>query len=399
MSVQSVPDDQDHLGRGAGYLSAQSSGPAWMLDPADPVLQRHADRQSLGPNNAADYRDFIEDAAALKYLMRTRHVAVVLDPDKAHATDGIIDRWAQGLSASKPTTLAGCVGSLGRELGKALGDGHLHVRHGEHHGREKETLGEDPGPAWETTTMDSIRIIRVRTFDGSDGVDSVLQAGAENHAEDFTFQDIIVDLRGNGGGDDSYITSWFTPHVNESWTRPCEERGMTLSSSGSPIVYWNHATWLRLNHHTVPAAFTAEHLRPRHDDCVIVTASQNDANHSETTLEPGRTEHWQGRMIVVIDGGTGSSGESAALLLKNVFDAVLVGAPSYGIIDYGNSTPYYLPTSGMQIHVPSQANNWGTAIDFVGIQPDVPLPASTPLRDITNIFDEIHNSGRTEVHS
>ena len=363
-----------------------------MLNPEDPVLKQHAELQAAGPDAPADYHGYIKDAESLKDLLRHRHIAVVLDPDKVRIVNDIIDRWTRYLSEEMPTTLAGCAGVLGEDLGKALNDAHLHVRHGHHHRTSKNTFGDDAGPAWEAATLNGLRTIRIRTLDGSDAADSVLRAGAAQHAEDFTFQDIVVDLRGNGGGDDSYVTTWFAPHVNTSWTIPCQEQGMTLSASGSSIAYWNYAAWLSLNHHSVPEAFTAQHLRPHHDSHIITTAPGDGGITRESPI-PAGTSPWMGRMIVAIDGGTGSSGESAALLLKSAFNAVLVGTPSYGVIDYGNSTPYYLPTSGMEIHLPAQANHWGTTTDFIGIQPDVPLPATTPLHDITAKFDRLHAAG------
>lgn len=370
-----------------------------MLDPEDVILQQHADRQAAGPETAASYQDYIDDAAALKHLLRDRHIAVVLEPDKARMTDDIVDRWVHYLATKKPSTLAGCAGSLGHDLGRVLNDAHLHVRHSRHPTLSKEARGDDPGPAWESSTLSHIRAIRIRTLDGSDGAESLLRAGAANHADDFAARDMIVDLRGNGGGDDSYITTWFTPHVRASWTVPYQEQGMTLSSSGSSIVYWNYATWLRLNHHTLPAAFTAAHLQPRHDDRVLITTSNLTADETihATTVSTGPADRaaWTGRMIVVVDGGTGSSAESAALLLKNAFGAVVVGNASYGVIDFGNSTPYYLPVSGMEVHVPAQANNWGAPVDFTGIQPDVPLPAATPLPYIAMNFNHIYGTGIT----
>ncbi|WP_168796478.1 S41 family peptidase [Arthrobacter echini] len=355
MGASTMEDRLRDTGRGRGYLPVESSGVPWMFDPEDPTLQHHADHQAEGPGAPADHRHYIDDAA-------------------------------------------GCAGTLGTELGTALGDAHLHVRHGAQHRTAKTSLGEDAGAAWETATIDGIRTVRIRTLDGSDDVDTVLLAGVARSAEDFAHQYIVVDLRGNGGGDDSYITDWFSPFIAEPAGPAWTELGMTLSSSGSSTAFWNYATWLRLNHHRVPESFEAEHLRPKQNDSIeIRRGPEQTASFLTGSVQSGSTsggsEPWAGSMIIVIDGGTGSSAESAALLLRNLVGAVIVGSPSYGAIDYGNLAPYFLPTSGMEIHLPAQENDWGTSIDFVGIRPDIPLPAVRPLREIAADFHTLHDAG------
>ncbi|MCQ1957441.1 S41 family peptidase [Arthrobacter sp. zg-Y826] len=382
---------EEPMQRGPGYLTPGESGVSWMLDPTHSVLKGHAARQAAGPDSPADYTDYIADAEALKHLLRYRHVAVVLDPRRADTTDAVVDRWALDLLHRKPGTAAECAGSLGKDLGLALADGHLHVRHGQHHRPVKKVAGEDPGPPWEAATYAETRVVRIRSLDGSDGRDTSLRAGSDNNAADFSFPKLIVDLRGNGGGDDSYVISWFSPYVSEHWVLPCEETSMTLASSGSSIAFWNYAAWLGFNHHTVPDAFQQHKPQPADR---IVTCTQPGAVVVPAQAAPVKARApWTGRMIVVIDGGTGSSAESAALLLKSAFNAVLVGTPSYGVIDYGNSAPYYLPISGMEIHLPSQANDWGTAVDFVGIQPDVAVPAGIGIEAVVSRFDEFHAAG------
>ena len=371
-------------GRGRGYLQHTDSGVPWMLDPDDPVLVSHAGRQAAGPDSPASYSEHVSDVPALKQLLRERHVALVLDPARADAVDAVIDRWAQDLVLRKPDTLAGCASTLGQELGVVLGDAHLRVRHGRHHQPEKQAVANSAGPAWESSTLGRIRVVRIRTLDGSNGADRILRSASAEHDADFSYGSIVVDLRGNGGGDDSYVSAWLAPHAPADWTLPCEERTMALASTRFSLAYWNYAVWLRLNHHAVPEAFDQDRVKPQRQDHVIIRTG----TPAPDPLSGSRP--WTGRMVVLIDGGTGSSAESAALMLKSAFNAALAGTPSYGAIDYGNSTPYYLPASGMEIHLPSQANNWGRPVDFIGIQPDVVIPAGTGIEDVAAQFDRFH---------
>lgn len=94
-------------------------------------------------------------------------------------------------------------------------------------------------------------------------------------------------------------------------------------------------------------------------------------------------------MVVVVDGHSGSSAESSALMLKAAFGARIVGAPTYGSIDYGNICPYLLPRSGMQIQIPTRVNNWAHPVDFVGIQPDTRIDISCPTQSLAERFDDL----------
>lgn len=376
-------------GRGTGYLPANKSGLPWMLDPASPELIRRLQDTADGPDTPACWQDYLRDAAELRDLLAKRHMAVVLDPAKRRLTDEVVDRWVSYLRETRPSTRAGCAGTLARDLALALQDGHLYVRHsaGAHSAR-KAQQGSDPGPAWEAWTSMGVRIIRIRRLDGSDGAEQELLAGAANQAEDFSHAKILVDLRGNGGGDDSYVQSWLAPYARQS-VPVCRERGMTLMD-GTPLIFWNYLVWLRLTGHGVPDALRQGSAPPAPDDEIRISDSaETPWNGDDGSGHPGAagTAGWDGRMMVMIDGGTGSSGESAALMLRASFGAVLVGAPSYGIIDYGNAGPYILPASGLEIHLPCQANDWGIAVDFSGIQPDLAVAVDLPAESLAADFD------------
>lgn len=148
----------------------------------------------------------------------------------------------------------------------------------------------------------------------------------------------------------------------------------------------------------MPELLQAESLLPSQKDSIVIRRDPestrfflNGSIQGDSTS--GVPELWAGKMVVVVDGGTGSSAEPAALLLRHHLGAVVAGSPSYGVIDYGNSTPYYLPMSGLEIRLAAQANDWGVGIDFIGIQPDIPVPAATPLHEIAADFHTLRDAG------
>jgi C-terminal processing protease CtpA/Prc len=97
----------------------------------------------------------------------------------------------------------------------------------------------------------------------------------------------------------------------------------------------------------------------------------------------------RGRMLVLVDGGTCSSGESSTLMLRDGLGARVVGVPSMGLLESANVAPYVLPRSGLTLTFPTQWVTTPEPMEFVGIQPDVELDVATPLAEVADRFDEL----------
>ena len=96
-----------------------------------------------------------------------------------------------------------------------------------------------------------------------------------------------------------------------------------------------------------------------------------------------------GRMLVLVDGGTGSSSESSAMMLRDALGARILGCPTYGSIEYGNIAPYVLPASGMVVTLPTRWNEVDVPVEVVGVAPDLELDVTTPAQDLAREFDDL----------
>ena len=122
-------------------------------------------------------------------------------------------------------------------------------------------------------------------------------------------------------------------------------------------------------------------------------AAARSAAHDELELDvethdlPPGDVPWAGRMLVLVDGRTRSSGESSAWLLRAGLGARLVGEPTFGMIEYGNVVQYALPGSRLVIALPTKSNDFGFPVESVGFPVDVPLDPETPVVDVARRFD------------
>ena len=102
---------------------------------------------------------------------------------------------------------------------------------------------------------------------------------------------------------------------------------------------------------------------------------------------------WHGRMLVLVNRATMSSGESTAWGLKKTLGARLVGVPTSGCINYGNTVPYVLPHSRIVVRLTSAYNDYGFPVELRGFPVDIDLDPATPLSTVAADFDRIWARG------
>jgi hypothetical protein len=217
----------------------------------------------------------------------------------------------------------------------------------------------------------------LRSLVDSGGNDRLLNQWRADHQRQFTRGRIIVDVRGNPGGNDVYTYHWFAEHVPAPVT---VEVSQTWRQAGEVLNLWNAAVTIRLAQGpaAVPDWIREKRLQPAPDATLTVAAEQH-------RVETGNSP-WHGRMLVLTERNTGSSGESSAWALHQVFGARLAGGRSRGCFTFGNLAPYLLPRSGLLIYLASKWNDYGE-FEMVGLPVAVELDPGTPLPAVAADFD------------
>ena len=161
---------------------------------------------------------------------------------------------------------------------------------------------------------------------------------------------LIFDVRGNPGGSDHWLMSWF-----EGWTgQPAQPHR----------VFGHRYSQLSCKHHG-PSYYPTERM-----------------GTWDIQMEDGRWVEREGYTFLLTDRITASSGETAVEFLHTVENTLTVGIPTSGCSLGANHIDFYLPNTGLRLY-------FGTGLSFnetmenrdgVGYLPDLWVnPVEAPV--------------------
>jgi hypothetical protein len=207
---------------------------------------------------------------------------------------------------------------------------------------------------------------------------------------------LIVDLRGNIGGDDTKaieLTSTLLGYeLSLDWVREiiCEtSEAYALQVNTYSRIIWNNYLSKNKNPpeeliaHKKTLEEKARDLSVQaHNDSKLVKISQSKTTHRITPV-------YNHDIFVLIDPQTQSSGEWTALYLKKHPNTKLVGENTYGMIHFGNSGHLQLPNSGLDITLCMKINELtdGRFYEKLGVPPDIKISDKDTLAyTLTNLI-------------
>jgi hypothetical protein len=197
---------------------------------------------------------------------------------------------------------------------------------------------------------------------------------------------LIVDLRGNGGGSD-FNYRHFLPLI---YTDP-----IAIVSVQALATPENIAAHERLTADTSFPLAQREQMRRTIEQMRAANGgwhSYEDGVHEEAEVLP----HPQ-RVAILVDAGCASSCEQFLLAAKQSRKVTIYGDRSAGILDYGNVREGMMPSGNLILRYPTTRSRRvpHAAIDNVGIQPHVRIPAWEPF-PIEWVLREISDGGKSE---
>jgi hypothetical protein len=346
------------------YLDDARAGIPWLYDPASPALRALA-REERDESSPCDGRALAADAQALAELVRGRHFGVATG--RVASPDDVLTGW----DPSRARTWGEAVTGLQSDLRAALRDEHLRLL-----GAPDRPRAE--GSAVEESVVDSVLVLRIRRLMGDPADERALAAWVAASDRHFAHDRIVVDLRSNPGGNDGHTYRWIERRMRAV---PGFVRSAGWHVRGTPLGNWNAAAWFEARDgiDAVPPALLAARHEPRPGDVIELEAESYDL--------PAGELGWEGRMLVLTDRLSRSSGESSAWLLRQALGARIAGAPSTGMIEYGNIVSYAVERSGLVIQLPTKSNDFGFPVESVGFPVDVELDPATPVEVVARDFD------------
>lgn len=332
------------------YLPGElTAGCAYCLDPASTVVRDAFAGSPCASTPAAVARDLdfllrlLADACA-SYPELTRHPR--FQPDE------FTDRW-------KSRDVAGAV----RELSELVPNRHLAI---EGHRRRRST---PPPPAYEWRTDGDTAVIVLRSFRVADQrIRPQLERFVADYDAHARHPELVFDLRGNGGGDMRPIRRWLARARPDGWQ---SYRTTEILRPIAQSKAWNRAVEWQVRNGTVDTAGAAAER-----DRIAATwpelaraprLAEHDGRHPGD--ESGGAPY-AGRVRVLVDERTGSSGELAAFELREALAATLIGDRTAGAAEYGEVVRYVLPATGLVVAVPTKRMDLGCPVEGVGLRLD-----------------------------
>lgn len=230
---------------------------------------------------------------------------------------------------------------------------------------------------YEEKTVGGVPVVRIRSFGDHprEYIDSFLDSASRYRGEPC----LIVDIRGNGGGNEAWPRQWITrftgrqPNRVQVFTELISETAMIGRSNSYAMALHNVPELSQQGYPAKVEEFRgyAESLdegefTPYWWPYVIPEPQEI---HSPTTL------------IVLVDANVYSSGEGFISYLHQVENVVLVGENSGGALTYGQMSHHRLPNSKMLVALPTSLNVF---VDLEyreekGFFPDLWVPAGEAL--------------------
>jgi len=190
---------------------------------------------------------------------------------------------------------------------------------------------------------------------------------------------LIVDVRGNGGGNTAYARQWVTRYTGK-------EPGMIqiyseLFSETSMMGRSNYFSYLLHNY-------------PKLETQGYSTKAEQFMKHAQQVEVGESNRHWSSysvpspkkipsnkTLIVLIDSNVGSAAEGFLCYLQQVENVVFVGENSGGALTYGQMSMHILPNSRLPVRLPISLNVFTDLVyrEERGFYPDLWVPAGNAL--------------------
>jgi len=217
-----------------------------------------------------------------------------------------------------------------------------------------------------------IPVVRVRSFSDyyTDALHQFVKTASSHRGEPV----IVVDIRGNGGGNERWPISWIRGLTGER-----AESVFIFSELTSKTTMAARANGFAYLYDQMPEATVYRHDAERH------------ANIAEAFESGERQPNWVGpyfplvpliandtTVILVINGSVASAGEGLIMRLSQAENVVVVGENSMGCLTFGNAGAHQLPHSKLMVWLPI---NFGLYLDKEfreeeGLKPDLWVPAA-----------------------
>lgn len=201
------------------------------------------------------------------------------------------------------------------------------------------------------------------------------------------FKTIIVDLRDNGGGDDSKgyeLADLLVGHPIDSAYKP----SVDLNTIEALSIFKNMIIWSQKEielqggdgqqFNSVLEKLNKKIVSAKNRTLQKLKESDKEQSNNFKTAVP-----YRGNVYVLVNRKTASSGESTAEALRAIKNVKLVGENTAGYIHFGNKGQFQLPHSKLIVSMGTHFTPYkdGRFLEKIGISPDLIVPKGVDALD------------------
>ena len=238
----------------------------------------------------------------------------------------------------------------------------------------------DYNPQFLSQPVDSqTYLIRIPSFVYEDSIVHFIEDAVENYKQS-GIENLIIDIRGNGGG----LDYTFDPIFELIYNKPFHLKGVEFRATPD-ISNLLRESYKSQNGQPSWALELADSIDTGRYDFVPIP-------NSNKLISLDKTNNLPHKVAIIIDNGVASSAEQFIVLAKSCSNRVILFGKdnTMGALDYSNLMPYDLPFSKITCYIPTSRtigiNNDNPGIDVKGIAPDIVIPIDYP-KELTDNVD------------
>ncbi|RKG73330.1 hypothetical protein D7W79_25890 [Corallococcus exercitus] len=230
-----------------------------------------------------------------------------------------------------------------------------------------------------------VGIITIRRFSGPPEAEAGLRQFVADAPKHRKHKLLVFDLRGNSGGDDGYVYQWLDAMVRGTWFASGE---VWMHGAFYPCFEWNS----RVQRQAMDGRLDTPEAKAERE--ALHAKWPVTPEPSRPVFDSGRVEGhaktpFTGRIVVLVDRDSASSGESGAYALHQATGAPMVGERTGGFLTYGNAPSFVLPRTGFAWVVPTKRNYFAEPVEGVGHAVQVYLDAEDLGRPVTELLPRL----------
>ena len=219
--------------------------------------------------------------------------------------------------------------------------------------------------------LGGIPVIRVRSF--GDSYPQDLNSFAETARAHRGDPVLIVDIRGNGGGNEKWPISWIQGltgrYAEAVFTSSELESKTTMAGRANAFIYWGEKT--------ADSSFFSSNAKLYTQKAERFEVGQRQPSWTKTHYPDFSLISNDTTVVLVTNNLVASAGEGMVLRSSQVENVLVVGENTRGCLTFGNISLHQLPHSKIKVWMPI---NFGVFLDQefregIGLAPDLWVPA------------------------